>query len=421
MIDARLELRLRNDPTGDPIHEVGLVGTGLSRRVVVRTRPRPAAVGARSITAVVAATLILAFVVALRPSTGPGQPSPSPSPSASASFDATAVQGAVDAWVATLGPSPPPVSVSVLGSRGTVASFPDGTTASVAGRIGEISWVFLVAGLAEVDDCSQQSSPLNCAKPVFGTTLRLDDLASKWYPAIGSTDQTTLRQLAAGTSGLAPIGSDLADLSTRIAAVPGTDWSPAAALARAVAEPRRFAPGSQLARVDTDYLLIEAILDAATGLPDDRVIPTTAIPFDQPTGALMPGSRSAGERVSDMDPALLALLRNAGGMAASSEDLAGYALEVWGSAATLGTDSVDLLTDAAGGHAAPLGGAVGVCPCNGATRLVIEAVGHAVGWTTLMAYDFEHHTGYGIVVGRDLPAGAIEQLLAQLDGTDPDA
>jgi CubicO group peptidase (beta-lactamase class C family) len=284
-------------------------------------------------------------------------------------------------------------------------------------RLGEISRVYVAAGIAVIDDCSTVSSSFSCRKGVFPTTMRIDDPVARWYPDWPVADTTTVRQLLDGSSGLAPVTTDLADLAAQMTANPGTDWSRRAVLARAIAAPRRFTAGARNEPVDTEWLLLEAIIERASGKPSSLVIPTEAMaePFDttfvdQPPIALMAGRRADGSTIADLDPKLLALLGNAGGMAAPSADLAEYALTAWATTETLNDPIVNLLTDAAGGHALPLG-AAGVCPCDGSTRFVIRQIGHAVGWSTILAYDFQTRVAVGVAIGTDVTSTDLDTLL----------
>jgi Beta-lactamase len=436
-MDARLEARLRTDPTGDPVHVAGRFRDRVAMAATVRARPRAAVVSLRPIGAVLAVAVVLLGVLLLRPvllapaatpSPGPSS-TPSPQPSPRAAFTSDALGALVDAWLGRFDAAArPPISVTLIGPTNVSASYsagalPGDPATESSARIGEVSRAYVAAAIAMIDDCSQVNSEFSCRKGIFPTTMRLDDLASEWYAGWPGGDGTTVRQLVDGTSGIAPISVDLADLSRQIAASPGLDWGRQAVVARALASPRRFAAGDRREPVDTEWLVLDAIIQRATGRTSSLVIPTEAFAlpfntrlFDQAPVELMPGSRgsgSPGAPIADLDPALLDLVGNAGGIASPSADLAEFAWSEWATTETLSPAIVDLLTDAANGHAAPLG-AVGGCPCDGATRLVVAQTGRAVGWSAIVAYDFETHTAVGVTLGREAAHADLDALLQLL-------
>jgi len=423
MIGDRLEARLRLDPDGDPRHQIGRVWDRLGAAPTLRVR-RPVLTGLRPIGAIVAAAVLVALGLFVRPSlNGPGQtPSPTPSATPLPSFDASEIKAVVDPWMIGFGPVSvrPPISVTIVGVAGTEASYTLGTMPASppeasSGRIGEVSRVYLAAAIATIDACAQTSVFL-CAKPIQ-TTMRLDDPVAKWWPPWPADDPTTVRNLLEGTSGLAPVAASFDDLAATF-----TPGSGARLLDAAVAAPRRFPRGSQRSPVDTEWLILDAIIPAATGQPAENVIPTDGfLPFstrfaNQPAESPMSGSRANRDPVVELDPALLQFVGNSAGMSSSSQDLAETALDTWGSATQLDPAIVAYLTDAANGRRSPIG-AEGVCPCDGTTNqtpLRIQQIGHAVGWSSIMAYSWEQNTAIGVVLGRDWPDRYFEALLHDL-------
>ena len=416
MTGDRLEARLRLDPDGDPRHQVGRVWARVGTAPTQRIR-RPVMTSLRPLGALLAVVVLIATGLVIRPILNPPghTPLPSPSPTPLPTFSPAQLKAIVDPWMITLGPvDRPPISVTVIGSRGVTASYTVGTLPASppeasTGRIGEISRVYISAAIVTLDACAQTNVFL-CAKPIE-TTMRLDDPVARWWPPWPATDPTTVRMLLEGTSGLAPVAPSLADLASSF-----TPGSGPALLEAAVAAPRRFVPGSQRSPVDTEWLILDAIIPVASGQPAENVIPTNGLSrfANQPPVDLMAGSRGNHDPVADLDPALLDFVGNSAGISASSEALAAMGVLTWGSAAQLDVETVAYLTDAANGRQSPIA-AEGQCPCpDGTTRSLVRQIGHAVGWTSVMAYNWDQNTGIGIVMGRDWRDQDVESLLHDL-------
>jgi CubicO group peptidase (beta-lactamase class C family) len=196
-------------------------------------------------------------------------------------------------------------------------------------------------------------------------------------------------------------------------------------IARAIAAPRVFALGSQHAPTDTEGYVLEELLEAATGMSSSEIISADGVPpfltryFDQaqPDG-LVAGLRLDGGRIADLDPAVLDLVGNAGGMTSSSDDLAEYTT-VWHTVDFGLREVTDTLVDAANDHANPLA-ARGIC-CRDGEVTTIVATGHAFGWSALIASDLELGVSVGVVAGRDISEADLEALLdvviAEIAGT----
>jgi hypothetical protein len=425
MIGDRLEARLRLDPDGDPRHEVGRVWRRFDGAPTMRVR-RTVSTTLRPFGALVAAAVLIALGLFIRPLVNPPGATPVPTPSATPlpSADPDVIKAIVDLWMVRFGPTDrPPISVTVIDSRGGEASYTSGTLPgsppeASAGRIGEASRVFIGAAIAAIDACSQTGRFL-CAKPAE-TTMLLDDPVARWWDPWPDDDPTTVRMLLEGTSGLAPVSSSITDLAASFA--PG---SGAALLDAAVAAPRRFTPGTVHSSVDTEWLILSAIIPAAAGQPAENVIPTDGFqPFstrfaNQPPAPLMSGSKSNGDPVVDLDPALLDFVGNAGGISSSSPDLAEMALQTWHSPEPLDPATVRYLADEADDRTYPIG-AEGLCPCPGITsgpHSLVRQIGHAVGWSSIMAYSWERNSAIGLVLGRDWRQDDLDALLHDLTAT----
>ena len=233
----------------------------------------------------------------------------------------------------------------------------------------------------------------------------------------------TVRQVLAGTSGVAAVGPGVAALRDHLLGDPATAGTPQALVKAALLAPRRFAPGARRDAVDTETLLLELAIGAATdrapgrwigeGTIDHLRLARTRLHNEAPTG-LVAGATTSGQSLPDLEPAVLTALGDSGGMSSTSLDLARMAAATWGTAVIHDPAMVDLLADAAGGHRAPLGGAVGVCPCQGDSRSVIVRTGHAVGWSALAAYDLAHSAAIGVVATEDVPEDVLQDLLQRL-------
>ncbi len=96
--------------------------------------------------------------------------------------------------------------------------------------------------------------------------IALTDRVSKWYPDYPKADLATVRMLAASTTGfgdyiLPPFGQDLAVNPLRV-------WTADDLIARSVPpyqEPREFDPGQGWAYSHTDFVMLGAVLEKASG------------------------------------------------------------------------------------------------------------------------------------------------------------
>jgi D-alanyl-D-alanine carboxypeptidase len=105
--------------------------------------------------------------------------------------------------------------------------------------------------------------------------LRLDDNLAQWLPELAAesavdAEQITLRQLLSHRSGIANHVDDLfamlgeAESEAAFMGVLQRDWQPEELARMALAHGPLFAPGSEFAYSDTNYVLVGMIIEAAT-------------------------------------------------------------------------------------------------------------------------------------------------------------
>jgi hypothetical protein len=422
--DLRLEPRLRADPTGDPHYVPGRFRDRTARAATRRVTARGRAATSRQTGTLLAAAIIAALVIIGRvaPAVGP-MPTPSPTPTASpGSVDDGKVREALAAWSSTSGGAS--VSVVLLDPRGELhvlqidsdSALPAASTV----RIGEVSRVFVASAVVGLDECAGTPPQFACPSAPRAPEFSLDDAVTEWLPAANVNAAITIRDLLTGTSGLPGIGPSVADLSRQVAANPGRDWSRATLLKAALAQPARFSPGARSEPVDTEFMLLEDIIGAVDDRDPGLWIDDVAGhghggehqgPWVRPpTPSLVPGGVPG---MTDLDPTVLAIVRDAGGMWASSEGLARSAAEVWGSTIVHAPEGIATLTDADQGHAAPLA-AIGLCPCSGDVRSTIVQTGRAVAWSAAMAYDVEARIALGVAAPIDIDDAALRDLVVRL-------
>jgi hypothetical protein len=423
MDDERLERRLRTDPSGDT-YEPGafldrLASGQAARAVAGRTRPGP------PLGLVVTVVAVVAAIAVVRPAiVGPGgTPTTPPSPSVATQIGLHTgdLQRIVDAWADAH--ERPSGSISFIGPIGEQVSLVVGAGSSRVGppvvRLGDGSRTFVYMASVLVTTCS---APLqwDCAFPVEAGAFRLDDTVGRWYPDATIADRT-IRQLLEGTSGMAPIGPSLVELAGRIAAEPAADWSRAALLRAALHAPPRFAAGERREPVDAESALLEDLIGRATGRDaatwvDSGIISHVGLAATTVEGGTPPSlvaGHSDADVLADLEPLLLQALGVSGSAASTSGDLAHLATIAWGAATVIPVDGLRALTNADGGHRAPWG-AIGYCPCDVSGDAVIGRPGHAIGWSSLTAYDLGTKVSVGLVLDRDLDDQALESLLAEL-------
>jgi D-alanyl-D-alanine carboxypeptidase len=116
-------------------------------------------------------------------------------------------------------------------------------------RVGSLSKTFVAVMLLQLVDDG---------------TIGLDDLVVDHAPELTIADGVTIRQLLAHRSGL-PEHTD-GELAPAVLADPARTWTPADVLELVADQPRDFAPGTQFAYSNTNYIVAGLLLDDVTGM-----------------------------------------------------------------------------------------------------------------------------------------------------------
>ncbi|GAB4530968.1 MAG: serine hydrolase domain-containing protein [Anaerolineae bacterium] len=171
-------------------------------------------------------------------------------------------QAALDAVVEAFAPGDAALVVQVTTPEGTVTSTsglarPDQpTTADDRFRIASMSKTYVAA-----------VALLLAEEGVFD----LDDAASEWLPEsilenLANADEVTLRQLLAMRSGIPDYLAQQAFWDT-VLEDPFYAWTPEESLAFAFGVPAEFAPDDSFSYSNSNYLLMQLVMEAATGEP----------------------------------------------------------------------------------------------------------------------------------------------------------
>jgi D-alanyl-D-alanine carboxypeptidase len=138
------------------------------------------------------------------------------------------------------------LTVAAAGSTG-----PDGgiVEPGSAFRIGSLSKTFVAVLLLQLVDDG---------------TIGLDDLVVDHAPELTIADGVTIRQLLAHRSGLPEYNNG--ELAPAVLADPARTWTPADVLDLVAGQPRDFAPGTQFAYSNTNYILAGLLLESVTGM-----------------------------------------------------------------------------------------------------------------------------------------------------------
>jgi D-alanyl-D-alanine carboxypeptidase len=164
------------------------------------------------------------------------------------------VQGLLDRWASegrggvavALASHDEELTIATAGSDG-----PDGGIVEPASafRVGSLSKTFVAVMLLQLVDDG---------------TIGLDDLVFDHAPELTIADGVTIRELLAHRSGL-PEYAD-GELAPAVLPDPARTWTPADVLALVADQPRDFAPDTQFAYSNTNYIVAGLLLEGVTGL-----------------------------------------------------------------------------------------------------------------------------------------------------------
>ena len=164
------------------------------------------------------------------------------------------VQGLLDRWasegrggvVVALAGNDDELTVAGAGSAG-----PDGGAVEQdsAFRVGSLAKTFVAVMLLQLVDDG---------------TIGLDDLVVDHAPDLTIADGVTIRELLAHRSGL-PEYND-GGLAPAVLADPARTWTPAEVLELIAGRPRDFAPDTQFAYSNTNYIVAGLLLEGVTGM-----------------------------------------------------------------------------------------------------------------------------------------------------------
>ncbi|MCA0456599.1 MAG: beta-lactamase family protein [Chloroflexi bacterium] len=179
------------------------------------------------------------------------------------------VQAGLEAFIAEIAPEDgPAVAVSItIGDQKWMAAGGlvdvTGTTTATAGdafRIASISKTWLAVVVMQLRDEGK---------------LSLSDAARDWLPdavvtALANADQATIQQLLTMTSGIPEYLND--DFFNAVAENTAATWTPEEVLGFAHGLPASFAPGEGFEYSNSNYVLLQVVVEAVTGQPMHAVM-----------------------------------------------------------------------------------------------------------------------------------------------------
>ncbi|HJR94422.1 MAG TPA: serine hydrolase domain-containing protein [Gaiellaceae bacterium] len=163
--------------------------------------------------------------------------------------------------------------------------------------------------------------------------IGLEDTVDEWLPGlVPDGDEITVRQLLAHTSGLFDYVDD-ERVFAPYAQNPRHAWSPRALVELAVAHPSPLRPGERYAYSSTNYLLLELIVEKASGASlerelDERIIEPLGLEGTSFEPGVVPGAHIHGHRPPSHHGIVTGWPRDTSGEAASW---------TWGAAAIVST------------------------------------------------------------------------------------
>ena len=186
-----------------------------------------------------------------------------------AEADMPNVQGQLDSYIAKIAPADGSavaaritIGADTWAAGGGLVDIKESKAASPEGRfrIASMSKTFLAVAVMQLNEAG---------------TLTLDDPITKWLPkditgSIANADQATIRQLLTMTSGIPEYLN--ADFYDTVAEDTQHPWTPQEALHYAYELPPLFAAGDGFEYTNTNYVLLQLIVEAATKKPMYEVL-----------------------------------------------------------------------------------------------------------------------------------------------------
>lgn len=184
-------------------------------------------------------------------------PPPTPTtsdPSTASAVPDDQVQGLLDGWA----------SAGRGGVAVALAGTDDELTLAAAGSAGPDGGIIEPGSAFRVGSLSKTFVAVMLLQLVDDGTIGLDDLIVDHAPELTIADGVTIRELLAHRSGL-PEYAD-GELAPAVLADPARTWTPADVLELVADQPRNFAPDTEFAYSNTNYIVAGLLLEGVTGM-----------------------------------------------------------------------------------------------------------------------------------------------------------
>ncbi|MEZ4669760.1 MAG: serine hydrolase domain-containing protein [Anaerolineae bacterium] len=254
--------------------------------------------------------------------------------------------------------------------------------------------------------------------------LSLDDAASKWLPEeitsnIANADVATVRQLLMMRSGIPEYLED--DFFNAVSDDPGHAWTPEEALQFAYGLPPSFAPDEGFEYCNTNYVLLQLIVEAAAGKPMYQVmreqiftplgLKDTYVQVQEKGAAFVHGYEDfdGDGQVDDLTTVNDGAGLGDGALISTTADLTRFYRGVFVDHQILSAESVQEMIDA-GDNADEYG--IGVEVSNGQYGLTLGHTGAVLGFTGAVYYAQDLDAVVVILYGSDgMDTAHVEDLL----------
>lgn len=186
--------------------------------------------------------------------TGPPRNSTTSAASTTSAVPDDQVQGLLDKWA----------SEGRGGVSVAFAGHDEELTVAVAGSAGPAGGIIEPGSAFRVGSLSKTFVAVMLLQLVDDGTIGLDDLVVDHAPELTIADGVTIRELLAHRSGL-PEHAD-GELAPAVLADPSRTWTPADVLELVAGQPRDFAPDTQFAYSNTNYIIAGLLLEGVTDM-----------------------------------------------------------------------------------------------------------------------------------------------------------